>query len=61
MTPIFMHVEKWIEIDNEFSVKPIDYSTRFDFNVKTGSSLLYFIKGIKKITRAPIKLVSLLL
>ena len=33
MTPILMHVEKCVEIDNEFSVKQIDYSTRVEWRM----------------------------
>ena len=59
ITHVFIHFEKYTKFDDECTVKQINYSTSFVFNVKPVSSLLEFINHVEnESTCALIKSIS---
>ena len=51
VTPSLMRIEKNLEIDDEFSLKQIDYTTSFEFDVKSKSGMLDHVRRVERENR----------
>ena len=47
-TSVLMHIEKSFKLNGEFSIKQIDYLTRFCFNVKSKSNFIDLVIRLEK-------------